>query len=167
MHLGRTRRGQTALYYTKGRTPIIELILPKIANVDHRDEAGSSALARMASQGHDEAARLLLRAGASADLPDNQGDTPAHAACAAHHFDLALFLKSQMSNPSQKVRENGIQENGTSAPFPFPRSPFTVHRPVGIGGISNRQACGSGLSGRSRGSRGIRLMARIRHRMFL
>ena len=37
-----TSRGQTALHYAKGVEPILELLMPRVANIDHADHTGAT-----------------------------------------------------------------------------------------------------------------------------
>jgi len=54
---------------------MIELLIARNANVNHRSESGETALSWAAWIGHTEALELLIAAGAHVDEADNNGDT--------------------------------------------------------------------------------------------
>ena len=120
----KTNQMRHALFYVKGNEEVLECLLPHINNVDHRDKAGATALSRCAALGSEGCVRLLLQYGATADIKDTSGDNAAHVAANAHHFDLALLLKAQLSDPNAKAA-NGrtvdelVEKGRQVKPFDF------------------------------------------------
>ena len=53
----------------------MELLLDKGANIDDKDNNGSTALTKAAFQGHKEIVELLLDKGANINEKDNYGST--------------------------------------------------------------------------------------------
>ncbi|OQS04996.1 serine/threonine-protein kinase ripk4 [Thraustotheca clavata] len=60
--------------------------------VNCRDMKGSTPMHKAASNGHYEVIELLLDAGASTKLKNNNGTTPLHCAAAQGHFEVAKLL---------------------------------------------------------------------------
>ncbi|GMR60261.1 hypothetical protein PMAYCL1PPCAC_30456, partial [Pristionchus mayeri] len=76
-----------------------QLIHNGICDIDQEDEKGHTALHIAMEQHGTEAASILLANGASPDVTDFQGVTPAHLACAAGNidsFDLLLYYKADV-----------------------------------------------------------------------
>mmetsp|Transcript_8993 Transcript_8993/g.23858 ORF Transcript_8993/g.23858 Transcript_8993/m.23858 type:complete len:132 (-) Transcript_8993:562-957(-) len=64
----------------KGRKEILQLLIDHKANVNRQNKLGSTALHCAAGYGYDAVVTTLLAAGASKDLRDAEGKTPADLA---------------------------------------------------------------------------------------
>ena len=68
-------------------------------DLEERNMLGETALAVGAHYGHAEAVGRLLKAGASAIAPDDDGQTPCHAAASSGHAEaIQLFLEHDASS---------------------------------------------------------------------
>lgn len=70
----------------------MKALLDMGANVDERDERGSTALMTAAQWGHVDVCRLLLERGADVNKSDKQGDTALHEAARADEMDAVELL---------------------------------------------------------------------------
>jgi len=65
---------------------------------------GDTPLHIVAAWGDDEAARVLLDAGAEIDVPGEEGCTPLHEAIMQGHVETARLLLSRGANPKIRCR---------------------------------------------------------------
>lgn len=84
--------GALPLHYAKGRVATLELLLPATRNVDAKDAAGLTAVARASALGQSAAAATLIAAGASVNEPNHGGETPLHLAAEGGHEAVTSLL---------------------------------------------------------------------------
>jgi len=70
-------------------------------NVNGQDERGSTALHMASANGHVEAMKLLLAAGASVDLCNAEGNSPLHWACSNGRGEAVRLLMEHKAEPSK------------------------------------------------------------------
>ena len=136
--------GMTALHWAAGagNVPLAALLVEQGADVNVRDQGGSTPLKRAAHMGQTEAVRWLLEQGADANLAATNGQTALHAAVIRNRSDIVDLLlahgaetavaDSQGKTPldwavakrlttlAQKLSSNG------SAGWPEPETPTTT-----------------------------------------
>ena len=94
--------GRRPLIYATliGNLDILDILLKRSANVNHRDKLGNSALFYAASQGDAEISEVLIEAGANKDIHNGQGVTPLMAAVKLGHQDAVQLLLAKGANPN-------------------------------------------------------------------
>ena len=87
---------RTPLYFAseQGHCDVVRVLLSALvgAEVDEGMHSGYTNVYVAASNGRDEALSLLLRAGASVNLPNDEGNTPLHGAAAHNRLKSARIL---------------------------------------------------------------------------
>ena len=71
----------------------IQLLLGKGAKIDHQNQKGETPLMRAARQGHVEAMKALILAGANPDLKDQEGRTIFEVVKGVRPEDLKELLR--------------------------------------------------------------------------
>lgn len=69
------------------------------ANVNAKDDEGSTALKLAAMKGHTSVVRVLLEKGADPDLKNNYGHTPLMSATWSNHTEIMELLKRKGAKP--------------------------------------------------------------------
>ena len=69
-----------------------ECISTSRIDVDHSNENGDTALHIVCQKGYTDCARILIAAGANADVKNQSGQTPVHLALLAKYSNTALLL---------------------------------------------------------------------------
>ena len=95
--------GQSALHIVvRGRDlPWLGFLLGKGARPDLQDKVGNTALALASQLAWEEGAEVLLRVGASVDLPNNRGETPLMFAVRSRNPAIVRLLLSKGANPKR------------------------------------------------------------------
>lgn len=95
--------GQSALHIViRGRDrPWLGFLLSKGARPDLQDKSGNTALALASQLGWEEGAEVLLRVGASVDLPNNRGETPLMFAVRSRNPEIVRLLLSKGADPKR------------------------------------------------------------------
>lgn len=70
------KRGDSVLHKAVRHIAIVQLLLDKGANVKSRNKRGRTPLHDAAEEGDEAVSKLLLQAGADADVKDEEGATP-------------------------------------------------------------------------------------------
>jgi len=76
----------------KGDLPLLELLIQKGANVNHRDRHGQTPLMAAIWTGKLDVVKLLLEKGAEVNVKDNYGQTPLGLANHADHKEMRELL---------------------------------------------------------------------------
>jgi uncharacterized protein len=86
--------GHTALFAAAVacNSAVLDQVLTRRPDLDHRDKHGATALFYAASQGRVEVVRRLVQAGAMVDVADTDGKTPLMAAVMMNHADVTHVL---------------------------------------------------------------------------
>ena len=82
-----------------GSIPIIELLLRRGEDADHRNRDGWSAIHWAAEEGHLEIVDRLLNAGANPDAVSSYGTSPLHCAANGGHVSIVDLLLLQQADP--------------------------------------------------------------------
>ena len=95
--------GRGPLIYASmiGSLDILELLIKRSVNVNHRDKLGNTALFYAAIQGEVEIAQALLEAGADKNKDNRQGITPLMAAAREGHTEVVQLLLAQGADPNR------------------------------------------------------------------
>lgn len=90
--------GQTPLMIASfmGQLPIIRILLEKGAYLNYQDDLGDTALHKAILNGYDDAARILIRAGADLLVENNKEQTPVEVATALNRSDIRDTLNGIM-----------------------------------------------------------------------
>lgn len=100
-----------------GAVPVIRFHIQRGFNVNARDRKGMSLLMYAAAQGHGEACRLLLEAGADPLLLDNKGQDALSFARSLRRAEAeAVLLKYLFRLPAVTQEQATEQENSFSTP---------------------------------------------------
>ncbi len=83
-----------------GSLDILDILIKRSANVNHRDKLGNSALFYAASHGDAEIGEALIAAGANKDIDNRQGVTPLMAAAKLGYLDVVQLLLARGANPN-------------------------------------------------------------------
>lgn len=96
--------GRRALIYAAmiGSLDILDMLIRRSANVNHRDKLGNAALYYAASQGDAEIAAALIAAGANKDTENRQGITPLMVAAKLGHLDVVQVLIAKGADPKKR-----------------------------------------------------------------
>lgn len=78
-----------------------EVLEAHASQVNAQDERGSTALHMASANGHIEAMKLLLSAGASVDVCNSEGNSALHWACANGRADAVRLLMDHKAEPSK------------------------------------------------------------------
>ena len=70
------------------------------ALVNQNDTLGKTALSLAAQNGYTEIVELLLKAGANAEVQDNDGGTPMHRAAWGGHVGAIELLRKHTTSPA-------------------------------------------------------------------
>jgi ankyrin repeat protein len=86
--------GRSAIIYAavSGNVDIIDLLIKKRVDVNHRDSLGNTALFYAASQQRIDAMQVLIEAGADKNAENRQGMTPLMSAASLGHVEAMLTL---------------------------------------------------------------------------
>lgn len=98
-------QGCIPLHYHKGKSHIIDVLLPVTKDLDARDVSGVTALHRAAGPGYGDATQRLLAAGANVNVTDKMGNTPLHYACEEGRADIVSMLLENGARSDIKNRE--------------------------------------------------------------
>lgn len=92
-----------------GHKEIVEFLLTTKADVNSRDNAGSTPLHQVSAAGgqHNDIVELLLKHGAEVDAADRQGLTPLHYATLADNQDAVKSPLDHGANPNAKDNKVG------------------------------------------------------------
>jgi len=96
-----------------GHADIAEYLLDvRCIDIDLADHFGRTALHYAARDGHLDVAQVLFRYGATLDIQDNDGDTPADIATAAGHDDIADAIRAE----EIRRRDHGFKRDRSTIP---------------------------------------------------
>src|ERR1700732_3586056 len=91
--LAADHEGHTALFAAVACTPaVLDQVLARSPQLNHRDKRGATALFYAASQGRNDVLRRLVQHGADVNLPDASGRTPLMVALLMNHTAAAKLL---------------------------------------------------------------------------
>jgi len=88
-----------------GRCEVLEVLVARGADVQHRDSAGETPLIEAAEHNETEAAAILLKHGAAAAVADRVGRTPLHHAARKGNGELVMMLLDAGADPAAKDRK--------------------------------------------------------------
>jgi ankyrin repeat protein len=99
--------GHTALFAAAVacNTGILDQVLARGPEIDHRDTRGATALFYAASQGRLDVLHRLIQHGADVNLPDGTGKTPLMVSVMMNHPDAARLLLAAGADPNRQDRD--------------------------------------------------------------
>ena len=90
-----------------GKDPVVQELLVRGAQIEHRRKGGETALVLAAGMGHLAVAKRLLDAGAQVNSQSDIGVTALMEAAAHGHRDLALLLLSRGADVNLAAKDSG------------------------------------------------------------
>ncbi|EDO28178.1 predicted protein [Nematostella vectensis] len=90
----------------KGHCDVVELLLARSANIEHRTKEGFTPLMFAALGGHTDVAAKLLEQGAKVNIPSgSNNDIPLTSACWKGHHDVVKLLLKYTSNIEHRTKD--------------------------------------------------------------
>jgi ankyrin repeat protein len=105
--LAADHEGHTALFAAAVacNTDVLDQVLARGPELNHRDRRGATALFYAASQGRLDVLHRLIQHGADVNLPDGTGKTPLMVSVMMNHPDAARLLLAAGADPNRQDRD--------------------------------------------------------------